>query len=109
MQKVEEFYTSAEEEHCKIAVEVIGLQPDHDQLVWVMDKNIHLDKHGVALNRSPFYWIEGHNAISQSIACTTLVATIPEGVLALTKLVECLENVYGQNFAASLMMLGTQV
>jgi hypothetical protein len=108
MRKVEVFYSS-EEYSCKNAVEVIGLQPSQDRLVWVMNKNFQLNENGVALQCSPFCWIEGHNTISHDVACTAKASSVPQCTLALTELVHSMKEVYKQNFIASLLMLGAQV
>lgn len=109
MQKVEEFYTSAEENSCKIAVEAIGLQPNQGHKVWVMNEDVHFDQEGTLLKNSPFYWIEGHSAISRAIACNAKATSTPLCTLALAELIQSMEDVYGQNFGASLLMLGAQV
>ena len=121
MLKMEEYYSSQEEGECenqgpKIAV-VSGLHSTfHEQpkRIWVMNGSVHIDEDGelVSPDESPYIWLGDYGsgdirgAPPQTLATSVMTVQSSE---ALIHLFGGLKLVHRHNFAAALMVLGSQV
>lgn len=124
MRKLEEFYRlKADSEdpdiHVKKAVSVVGLQSMKDaKKVWVFNGKVHIgeDGHLIPPNESPYIWLADflpesllnqHGLPSNSDASAVLPYKMTS--TALGNLIDALKNVFGKNFPAALLMVGTEL
>lgn len=127
MRKLEEFYrlkmeTDDEESsspYVKKAATVVGLQnPDCGEKVWVLNGKVHLNEDGQLIDphRSPYIWLADYvpetqlrqHGIPGNNAATS-VEHRRASAKYLTKLIDALEKVYGNNFPAAVTLLGAGV
>lgn len=114
MKKVEQFYSSTEESSTrshKKAVEVVGLQPDSNN-IWVLSKDVHIkDGQVLSADESPYCWVFGNGLPLLEMQCNVKVSPnrIVDRTLALCNLINALKEVHLQNFPAALLLIGAQI
>ena len=119
MRKLEEFYkvkaeSDKPEQYTKIAAKTVGLQKEYK--VWVLNGDVHINEKGELIppQNSPYIWLASYCNLDFQQGCcypgnrNASTATPQQiSIDGLRDLIIALENVYGQNFPAALLMLGS--
>ncbi len=127
MRKLEEFYglkLDAEDDannlqymYTKKAVTAVGLQAG-ERKIWVLNGKVHLDEDGHPINpqQSPYVWLAdfvpsatlNSHSFPDNTTCST-VQPHKRSRRGVRKLIDALQEVYGTNFHAALLLLGAGV
>ncbi len=125
MRKLEEFYrlkldSDDPESYVKKAATVVGLQRHTrgEKRVWVLNGRVHIDDDGQLIepSQSPYAWLADYvpsaNLCSHGLPDNSTAAIVSPHKLSrrgLRKLIDALQQVYGRNFHAALLVIGAGV